>query len=77
MGKMTLDEVRAVVNELDEDQQELLYLDLAFKMKKEDTEIIKSHKSILDQRWSDFASSKAGSLSLDEALEEIDNIRDD
>lgn len=76
MGKMTLEEVKAVVEELDEDQQEILYLDLAFKMKKTDSEIIASHKSLLDKRWADFASGKVSSLSLDEALKEIDKIQD-
>jgi len=76
MGKMTLEEVRAVVDELNEDQQELLYLDLAFKMKKPDSEIIESHRSLLDKRWDDFVSGKVSPLSLDEALNEIDNIQD-
>ena len=76
MGKMTLDEIRAAARELSEEEQEILYLDLAFKMKDEDSEIMKSHKSLLEKRWEDFSSGKTNPVPLDRALLDIDKVSD-
>lgn len=73
---MTLDELKAAVDNLNDEQKELLYLDLSFQMRKPDSEIIRAHSSAIEQRWSDFVSGKTSPLSFDEAINTIKNIPD-
>jgi hypothetical protein len=76
MAKMTLEEIQAATKDLSEEEQELLYLALAMKMEEVNPAILKMHHSLLEKRWTDFTSGNVKAVSLDRALQEIDDIQD-
>lgn len=71
MGKMTLDEVRAAVKELSEDEQELLYLDLAGDMKRETPEHEKAWQEEIERRVAEIKSGSAVLYDGDEVMAEV------
>lgn len=77
MGKMTLEDVRAAIGELSDEEKEIIYLDLAMTKEKPDDEILQSHIALLEKRWNDFITGQTKPIPLKQAMDEIDRITDD
>jgi hypothetical protein len=71
MGKMTLEEVRAVVHELSPEDKEILSIELSYEIRKVDPEIEKSWLVEAKRRWKEFEEGKVKGIPGEEAFARI------
>jgi len=77
MGKMTLEEVRAAAHDLSEEEQEILYLDLAGEMEKETPEHEKAWQVEIERRVAEIKSGSAVLYDGDEVMAEVRALVDE